>query len=144
MMPGGTTCGWATAGSEATRGRRRGHRGPTITPVTTVESTPVTVLDTVTQAARAVPDIVRRRLAPPMPLWSVSWLAALWVTTIAALVRSYHYGTPAGILFDETYYATEGQELLYHGVEWEPSSNTGAYVVHPPLGKWLIAGGIRL
>ena len=93
---------------------------------------------------RAVPDIVRRRLAPPMPVWWVSWAATFWVTAIAAFVRAYHYGSPAGIMFDETYYATEGQELLDHGVEWEPSTNTGAYVVHPPLGKWLIALGIRL
>jgi dolichyl-phosphate-mannose-protein mannosyltransferase len=112
--------------------------------VTLVDSTPVTVVATVTRAARAVPDIVRRRLAPPMPARSVVWFAAIWVTTIAALVRSYHYGTPPGILFDELYYATEGQELLDHGVEWEPSSNTGAFVVHPPLGKWLIAAGIKI
>jgi dolichyl-phosphate-mannose-protein mannosyltransferase len=93
---------------------------------------------------RAVPDIVRRRLAPPMPVWWVSWLATFWVTAIGVFVRVFHYGSPAAIMFDETYYATEGQELLDHGVEWEPTTNTGAFVVHPPLGKWLIAAGIKL
>jgi dolichyl-phosphate-mannose-protein mannosyltransferase len=97
-----------------------------------------------TPVVAKVGDLVRRRLAPAMPLPWVSWAATVWVTVIAALVRLYHYGTPPGILFDELYYATEGQELLDHSVEWEPSSNSGAFVVHPPLGKWLIAGGIKL
>jgi dolichyl-phosphate-mannose-protein mannosyltransferase len=91
-----------------------------------------------------VSDVLRRRLSPVMPPAWMSWSATAWVTVIAALTRFYHYGTPPGILFDELYYATEGQELLDHGVEWEPTTNTGAYVVHPPLGKWLIAGGIKL
>src|SRR5918912_391585 len=32
--------------------------------------------------------------------------------------------------------------MLQHGVEWDPEKTNGpAYVVHPPLGKWLIALG---
>ena len=38
--------------------------------------------------------------------------------------------------FDEVYYATEAQELLRYGYE----DNRGyMFIVHPPLGKWLIA-----
>ena len=38
--------------------------------------------------------------------------------------------------FDEIYYATEAQELLRYGYE----DNRGyMFIVHPPLGKWLIA-----
>src|SRR3954453_14478288 len=39
--------------------------------------------------------------------------------------------------FDEVYYATEAQEMLRYGYE----DNRGyMFVVHPPLGKWLIGG----
>ena len=31
--------------------------------------------------------------------------------------------------------------MLQHGVEWDEKTNGPAYVVHPPLGKWLIALG---
>jgi dolichyl-phosphate-mannose--protein O-mannosyl transferase len=31
--------------------------------------------------------------------------------------------------------------MLRHGVEWDEKTNGPAYVVHPPLGKWLIALG---
>ncbi len=109
------------------------------TPEVAPEDTP-----TSGRTPRAVPEIVRRRLVPPMPSLWVTWVATFWVTAIAAFVRVFHYGTPSEIMFDETYYATEGQELLDHGVEWEPTTNTGAFVVHPPLGKWLIALGIKL
>ncbi len=97
-----------------------------------------------TPVATKVPDVQRRRLVPNLPDGWVGWAVTAWVTVIAALTRFYHYGTPPGILFDELYYATEGQELLDHGVEWEPNGDYGAYVVHPPLGKWLIALGIKL
>jgi dolichyl-phosphate-mannose--protein O-mannosyl transferase len=40
------------------------------------------------------------------------------------------------MIFDEVYYATEAQELLRYGYE----DNRGyMFIVHPPLGKWLIA-----
>jgi dolichyl-phosphate-mannose--protein O-mannosyl transferase len=31
--------------------------------------------------------------------------------------------------------------MLTHGVEWDEKNNGPAYVVHPPLGKWMIAVG---
>jgi len=69
-----------------------------------------------------------------------------------------------GKIFDEIYYACDAQNLLRYGVEHatysysgkdpvlvakaahcvvEPGSS-GAFIVHPPLGKWLIAGGEQL
>ena len=44
--------------------------------------------------------------------------------------------------FDEVYYATEAQEMLRYGYE----DNRGyMFIVHPPLGKWLIAAvGVSL
>jgi dolichyl-phosphate-mannose--protein O-mannosyl transferase len=47
-----------------------------------------------------------------------------------------------GYVFDEVYYPTDAWDMLTHGVEWDPEKTNGpAYVVHPPLGKWLIALG---
>jgi dolichyl-phosphate-mannose--protein O-mannosyl transferase len=102
-----------------------------------------------------VPESTRRRLAPLVPdrdPWS--WLAAGVVTAIAAIVRLVDLGRPDQIIFDETYYAPHGYALLRHGVEWNvpeggaapvngaPVLGEGAaYVVHPPLGKWLIGFG---
>jgi dolichyl-phosphate-mannose--protein O-mannosyl transferase len=96
---------------------------------------------------------LRRRLAP-MPAWEWrSWVVALWVVAIAAILRFVKLGFPPSLVFDEVYYAHEGQELLDHGVEWrydyDDSRNITAdhgvdYVVHPPLGKWLIGLGILL
>jgi dolichyl-phosphate-mannose--protein O-mannosyl transferase len=44
-------------------------------------------------------------------------------------------------MFDEVYYAREGWGLLTKGVEWNFKDDVPAYVVHPPLGKWIIALG---
>ena len=50
--------------------------------------------------------------------------------------RFWALGFPPGKNFDEVYYATEAQELLRFGYE----DNRGyMFIVHPPLGKWLIA-----
>jgi dolichyl-phosphate-mannose--protein O-mannosyl transferase len=81
-------------------------------------------------------------------------VAAGVVTAIAALIRLVDLGRPGNIIFDETYYAPNAYALLRHGVEWNvpeggatpvdgaPVLGDGAaYVVHPPLGKWLIALG---
>jgi dolichyl-phosphate-mannose-protein mannosyltransferase len=103
-------------------------------------------------AASLVPDSVRRRLEA-LPVWTwQSWAIAAWVAVIAAILRFVHLGLPNSLVFDEVYYANEGQQLLDHGVEWktetDPAGNVTAsfadYVVHPPLGKWMIAVGIKL
>ncbi|GIJ48456.1 phospholipid carrier-dependent glycosyltransferase [Virgisporangium aliadipatigenens] len=87
-----------------------------------------------------ITEEVRQRLAV-VGSDAMSWWATGFVVFITALLRLVNLGRPPQIIFDETYYATEGQELLAHGVEWRPESNTGDFVVHPPLGKWLIALG---
>ncbi len=62
----------------------------------------------------------------------------------AGLTRFWALGSPPGrnaipnngMNFDEVYYTTEAQELLRYGYE----DNRGfLFIVHPPLGKWLIA-----
>ena len=98
-------------------------------------------------AAEPVPDSVRRRLTPvPGGTWQ-TWVAAAWVVVIAAILRFVNLGLPNSLVFDEVYYANEGQQLLDHGVEWRTETDAagnvtasfGDYVVHPPLGKWIIA-----
>ncbi len=89
-----------------------------------------------------MPDIVRRRLAPlDTRLDPYSWLATLVVVAIAAVLRLVNLSRPKGVIFDETYYATDAWDMLTHAVEWDEKTNGPAYVVHPPLGKWLIAFG---
>ena len=89
------------------------------------------------------------------------WPATLLVTAIAAVLRLLRLDLPAttlnaqgvrvgpGKIFDEIYYACDAQNLLRYGVEHATVSGNdrcvptggGAFVVHPPLGKWLIAAG---
>jgi dolichyl-phosphate-mannose-protein mannosyltransferase len=101
---------------------------------------------------RAVADSIRGRLEPINAWTWWSWIGAIWVTAIAAIIRFVNLGQPNQVVFDEVYYANEGQQMLDHGVEWKTATDsaghvTGSYadfVVHPPLGKWIIAAGIKL
>nr|WP_232533996.1 phospholipid carrier-dependent glycosyltransferase [Plantactinospora sp. KBS50] len=84
----------------------------------------------------------RRRLAPldrRLDPWS--WLATGVVVVIAGILRLVGLSHPPGKVFDEIYYARDSWGLLNHGAEWNYETNTPSYVVHPPLGKWLIALG---
>ncbi|GAA0455532.1 phospholipid carrier-dependent glycosyltransferase [Paractinoplanes deccanensis] len=91
---------------------------------------------------RAVPDIVRRRLSH-LDNWLSphSWIVTGVVVAIAAILRLYGLGSAKGYVFDEVYYPTDAWDMLQHGVEWDEKTNGPAYVVHPPLGKWLIGLG---
>ena len=90
----------------------------------------------------AVPGIVRRRLAT-LENWldPYSWVVTAVVVAIAAITRLYGLTSARGYVFDEVYYPTDAWDMLQHGVEWDEKINGAAYVVHPPLGKWLIALG---
>ena len=91
---------------------------------------------------RSLPGIVRRRLTS-VDRWlePYSWLAALLVTVIGGILRIVNVDRPKGYIFDEVYYPTDAADLLIHAVEWDEKTNGPAYVVHPPLGKWMIALG---
>ncbi|WP_372453698.1 dolichyl-phosphate-mannose--protein mannosyltransferase [Acrocarpospora catenulata] len=108
---------------------------------------------------------VRDRLVPPMPgsaLWG--WLGPIIVAIFGAFLRFDRLGTPKAIVFDETYYMKDAWSLLKFGTErqfidgeaanaavlrgdpnifkiCEQVDQCGSYVVHPPLGKWMIALG---
>jgi dolichyl-phosphate-mannose-protein mannosyltransferase len=92
-----------------------------------------------------VPEIVRRRLAT-LDNWlnPHSWLVTAVIVAIAAILRLQDISKPKGYIFDEVYYPTDAWDMLHHGVEWDEKTNGPAYVVHPPLGKWLIALGEKM
>lgn len=89
-------------------------------------------------------------------LWG--WVVPAVVGALAAALRFAGVGNPHQLIFDETYYARDAYALLQAGYElaWPEGSESAfltedpqpsgeaAYVVHPPLGKWLIAVGIHL
>ncbi|HEY7174988.1 MAG TPA: phospholipid carrier-dependent glycosyltransferase [Micromonosporaceae bacterium] len=108
----------------------------------TDEARPAATFGDSADGAARVPEIVRRRLAPKLPDDSVfSWIGTAVVVAIAAAIRLVGLSHPPGKIFDEIYYATEGNDLFRHGVEWNATQHTGDFVVHPPLGKWLIGVG---
>jgi dolichyl-phosphate-mannose-protein mannosyltransferase len=83
----------------------------------------------------------RRRLTPEMPSDGVSsWLWAGAIALLAGIIRFTNLAHPKGVIFDEVYYRKDAWALLHHGYEVSQGS-TGAFVAHPPLGKWCIALG---
>jgi dolichyl-phosphate-mannose-protein mannosyltransferase len=78
----------------------------------------------------------------PMPDdTAISWLCTVAVALIAGVFRFWSLGFPSEKVFDELYYSTEGQEMLRQGYENNPGY---MFIVHPPLGKWLVASGEAL
>lgn len=85
------------------------------------------------------------------------WVALLLVTSLGAVLRFVGLAWPQAVVFDETYYLKDAYSLLLRGTEqqWPEGADEGfvagtppvpldqpSFVVHPPLGKWLIAGGL--
>lgn len=87
------------------------------------------------------------------------WGGPLAVALLAGALRLWRLGRPHELVFDETYYAKDGWSLLRLGYEgtWParkvadpmivadpqgiPLGEAGAFVAHPPMGKWVIALG---
>lgn len=76
-----------------------------------------------------------------MPRISPRWILGL-ILSLAALLRFWNLGTPATLVFDEVYYVDGARDYLLGGVE--VAEGKAEFIVHPPLGKWLIAFGIAL
>ncbi|HEX2073116.1 MAG TPA: phospholipid carrier-dependent glycosyltransferase [Geodermatophilus sp.] len=89
---------------------------------------------------RALPR-PRRDRVPPLPAdRGLSWILALLLGVASLLSRLEDLSYPGDLLFDEAYYPPEARELL----EWGHEYNRGyTFIVHPPLGKWLIALGVQ-
>jgi dolichyl-phosphate-mannose--protein O-mannosyl transferase len=107
---------------------------------------------------RVVPS-ARRRLVPVIPRDDrfVGWAATVAVTMLAGFLRLWNLGRPNKFLFDETYYAKDAWALLHHGyvTGYVPKADkkilagevdglftdSPSMVVHPEMGKWVIALG---
>ena len=65
------------------------------------------------------------------------------ITIFSLIIRIWHLNLPKGYIFDETYYAKNANSLIEHGVELNEQGGAD-FIVHPPLGKWLIGIGIKI
>ena len=111
-----------------------------------------------TAGGAAVPSAGARargaaRLEDPV----VGWAASIGIGLLALFLRLWHLGTPHAFEFDETYYAKDAWSLAHFGYVREYVGNandqildgtvTGLWkdgpsmIVHPEVGKWLIALG---
>lgn len=61
---------------------------------------------------------------------------------MAFMMRVFNLAKPKGLVFDEVYYVNGAREYLKYGVEIK--NGAAEFVVHPPVGKWLIALGIKV
>ena len=75
---------------------------------------------------------------------SRDWVIALSFSALGLALRLWNLATPKGKYFDEIYYATNARSLLSHGVELDSKTGAAQFIVHPPVGKWLISFGIKL
>ena len=106
------------------------------------------------------PPSTIERLRVTMPTDRINgWIVTLIIGAIAFVIRYVNLGYPNKLVFDETYYAKDAYALLKFGYEhdWPSDANakiiagnvdvmqdTASFVVHPQLGKWLIAVGEQL
>ncbi|MFJ6212615.1 phospholipid carrier-dependent glycosyltransferase [Streptomyces sp. NPDC092296] len=109
------------------------------------------------------PVLERLRIGIPPALWLwlcrwAGWLGPIAVAVFAGVLRFVHLGSPNAVVFDETYYAKDAWSLLHLGYEasWPEDANKSimaspqsiplnslqaSYIVHPPVGKWIIGLG---
>lgn len=64
------------------------------------------------------------------------------ITAYSFLLRVINLGRPNALVFDEIYYVDGARDLLKYGVEVEGAKPE--FIVHPPVGKWLIGIGIQI
>jgi dolichyl-phosphate-mannose--protein O-mannosyl transferase len=69
-------------------------------------------------------------------------IAPILIALASFVLRLINLGIPKGFVFDEVYYVDGARNLLKYGVEVDGANPE--FVVHPPVGKWLIASGIKL
>lgn len=96
--------------------------------------------DEQTVGATVVPAVISR---PPYTRRDAVGLILLIL--LAGGLRFFRLAEPQSLVFDETYYAKDA--CLFAGFDQDfcdTNQATEQSWVHPPLGKWLIAGGIKL
>nr|WP_255767933.1 phospholipid carrier-dependent glycosyltransferase [Pseudarthrobacter sulfonivorans] len=107
---------------------------------------------------RLIGDIRSWRDYPPsLRIWF--WLVPALTTLLGGILRFVRLDNPHSLVFDETYYVKDAYSYLISGYErtWPDKANDSfnagnpaillnspEYVVHPPVGKWMIAAGMWL
>ena len=105
-------------------------------------------------------DDWRTRLAAEPRLQRLyGWLAPVLITLLAAILRFWNLGNPHSLVFDETYYVKdawsqwnlgyaatwpEGADARFAAGETDIFTTAASFVVHPPLGKFIIGAGMAL
>jgi dolichyl-phosphate-mannose--protein O-mannosyl transferase len=69
-------------------------------------------------------------------------IAPIIIALASFMLRLVNLGSTKGFIFDEVYYVDGARDLLKYGVE--VSGSNPEFIVHPPVGKWLIAAGIAI
>lgn len=106
------------------------------------------------------PRLRARLLGPRAGSGRWAWAAIISVTVIGGILRFWRLDRPHQLVFDETYYVKQGVSYLKSGYELRWNSDKTAsvdarfnqgttdvfnnepdFIVHPPVGKWMIAGG---
>lgn len=112
------------------------------------------------------PARLRTRLLGRLPTWDsrrerlLGWFGPLTFAVLGGILRFWRLDRPHQLVFDETYYVKQGVSMLLYGTElkWAGDGETvdplftqgstdvfltsqGDMVVHPPVGKWVIAFG---
>ncbi|WP_425455980.1 dolichyl-phosphate-mannose--protein mannosyltransferase [Arthrobacter echini] len=87
------------------------------------------------------------------------WILPLLMAVLGGVLRFVRLDEPGSLVFDETYYVKDAYSLLRSGYEreWPEDADesfaagdpdvlldSADYVVHPPVGKWMIAFGMAL
>jgi len=113
------------------------------------------------------PEALRERLIGGLQSWRDYpaslrlwyWLIPVLTAALGGVLRFVRLDTPRNLVFDETYYVKDAYSFLVSGYErsWPDRANdsfiagnpgvllnTPEYVVHPPVGKWMIAAGMWL
>lgn len=105
----------------------------------------------IAQAVNLASALARNRFSYPIGI--------LALTLLGAIIRFGNLSNPQILMFDETYYVKDAYTLGLFGSEREwvddpnPAFEAGdlsgylmeaAYVVHPPIGKWIIWLGMEL
>ncbi|WP_258059692.1 dolichyl-phosphate-mannose--protein mannosyltransferase [Rathayibacter rathayi] len=103
-------------------------------------------------------DLHARLVASPARRRLYEFGLPLLVVALAAVLRLWNLGHPRSLVFDETFYVKDAWTLWNLGFEgaWPANADTGfaagdvdaftgapSFVVHPPLGKWIIGLGME-
>ena len=72
----------------------------------------------------------------------IAAIVPIVIALISFLLRLSNLGSVKTFIFDEVYYVDGARDLLKYGVE--VTGSKPEFVVHPPVGKWMIALGIKI